>query len=453
MSRQPLCQACLRAAKHNDGLLSFNHLSLRLVVPSSRAYSTASRPIRRKDTRERELWTTCTRWQSTSTRRLTPIPAQEKAYARLRPIIDALPGSVDWAVAYGSGVIHQANASPDQPAPMTDFLLSTPSPSQFHTANLRQNPSHYPLYARFLGGRGVAWLQDSLGAGVWYVTMVHINGLEVKYGVISSDRLKKDLEEWETLYVAGRLQKPVLPLLTPPELVSSIHKNLISTVSLSLLLLPPGPFSELLLWETIAGISYSGDPRMSVPGAENPEKVKNIVRGEGSLEGFRRLYQDVMIEFKERGLAWAEDGDKSETTSDWDWRGRGRGERLLKQPESPSHTAHLLSLLPSHLQRNLLKHFRPTIAGSMVDRDVRAARKEAKAKAQDQEQEQDKIEIWDKVAREERLREMVLNEVRQIIRRPALTQSIKGILTAGLVKGVKYAWAKFGKWLAGRRKR
>jgi translocator assembly and maintenance protein 41 len=27
--------------------------------------------------------------------------------------------------------------------------------------------------------------------------------------VISTERLKRDLEEWETLYVAGRLHKPV----------------------------------------------------------------------------------------------------------------------------------------------------------------------------------------------------------------------------------------------------
>lgn len=46
----------------------------------------------------------------------------------------------------------------------------------------------------------------------------------------------------------------------------------------------------------IAGLSYSGDPRMSVPGAENPEKVRNIVTGPGSLLGFRHLYGEVLAE-------------------------------------------------------------------------------------------------------------------------------------------------------------
>lgn len=53
------------------------------------------------------------------------------------------------------------------------------------------------------------------------------------------------------------------------------------------------------LYEQIAGISYAGDPRMSVPGAENPEKVKNIVRGEGALEGFRVMYGSLLSEIKD----------------------------------------------------------------------------------------------------------------------------------------------------------
>lgn len=38
--------------------------------------------------------------------------------------------------------------------------------------------------------------------------------------------------------------------------------------------------------------------------------------------------------------------------------------------------------------------------------------------------------------------------IRDIVARPALTQSIKGILTGGLVKSVKYAAEKFQKKLS-----
>ena len=75
----------------------------------------------------------------------------------------------------------------------------------------------------------------------------------------------------------------------------AVRKNLTSALSTSLLLLP-GSFSEEDLYVKIAGLSYSGDPRMSVPGAENPEKVRNIVTGPGSLLGFKHLYGDVLEE-------------------------------------------------------------------------------------------------------------------------------------------------------------
>lgn len=45
-----------------------------------------------------------------------PIPylteEEQRAYDRLSPIISSLPGPIDWAVAYGSGVRHQANTDP-----------------------------------------------------------------------------------------------------------------------------------------------------------------------------------------------------------------------------------------------------------------------------------------------------------------------------------------------------
>ena len=37
---------------------------------------------------------------------------QRLAYTRLRPVINSLPDPIDWAVAYGSGVIHQGNPFP-----------------------------------------------------------------------------------------------------------------------------------------------------------------------------------------------------------------------------------------------------------------------------------------------------------------------------------------------------
>jgi translocator assembly and maintenance protein 41 len=61
---------------------------------------------------------------------------------------------------------------------MLDFIFATTHPAHFHSINLAQNPSHYPLYMRLLGSSAVAWLQESktLGAGVWFNAFCEVQG-------------------------------------------------------------------------------------------------------------------------------------------------------------------------------------------------------------------------------------------------------------------------------------
>ena len=65
----------------------------------------------------------------------------------------------------------------------------------------------------------------------------------VKYGVIRKDALCRDLQQWDTLYTAGRLQKPVLTLQADEDVVTASRQNLLSALTASLLLLPKR-FSE-----------------------------------------------------------------------------------------------------------------------------------------------------------------------------------------------------------------
>ena len=44
-----------------------------------------------------------------------------------------------------------------------------------------------------------------------------------KYGVVNIDTLCRDLSEWNTLYLAGRLQKPVKILRNDPQVLLSNH--------------------------------------------------------------------------------------------------------------------------------------------------------------------------------------------------------------------------------------
>jgi translocator assembly and maintenance protein 41 len=275
----------------------------------------------------------------------------------------------------------------------------------------------------------------------------------VKYGILSTATLTRDLEQWETLYVAGRLHKPVLTLHLNLALQAPLEANTRAALSLALLNLP-AQFTELELWEKVAGISYSGDPRMSVPGAENPEKVRNIVRGPGVLGAFRGLYSPHV---GGAGLRWAESVGQPTETEGLEW--RGAGEDTLAQPSSHEHAASLLAALPLRVRQRLAAHFRPTVAAALLSREVAAERREirerrAAAKAAKESRAlYDDAEFWRRVAAQPGFVEVVNNEVRHIIKRPALTQSVKGLVTAGFRKSVVYSLAKFRKWLAGRRKK
>lgn len=111
----------------------------------------------------------------------------------------------------------------------------------------------------------------------------------IKYGVVSIDKLCRDLIDWETLYLAGRMHKPVKILRDDARVRLANQVNLTEAVRVALLTLPEH-FSEKELFEKIAGISYVGDFRMVV--GENPNKVKNIVGAQ--LDHFHRLYISLL---------------------------------------------------------------------------------------------------------------------------------------------------------------
>ena len=111
-----------------------------------------------------------------------------------------------------------------------------------------------------------------------------------------------DLENWETLYISGRLHKPVKIIQTThiSELSTSesgngdilnkaLKSNLRSAMHSALLLLPEY-FTDIDLYRCISNLSYMGDVRMLF--AENPNKVNNIVSN--NLEHFHHLYANYV---------------------------------------------------------------------------------------------------------------------------------------------------------------
>jgi translocator assembly and maintenance protein 41 len=133
---------------------------------------------------------------------------------------------VDFAFAYGSGAVTQGGYTYSSPAvmPMLDIILVVNDSTSWHTENLVRNPGHYSSPIA-LSGSGIALVQDSIPAHLWFNAFIDIpvtvdfsdpatatlrlSGRKLKYGVISRKWLLRDLQSWGSLYVAGRLHKPV----------------------------------------------------------------------------------------------------------------------------------------------------------------------------------------------------------------------------------------------------
>lgn len=136
------------------------------------------------------------------------------------------------------------------------------------------------------------------------------------------DNMCADLLNWHSLYLAGRMHKPLRIIKDDARVRLTQQVNLTSAVRAALLTLPAS-FSERALFERVAGISYAGDPRMLLP-AENRGKVGNIVRAQAPQ--FRELYHRLVTGLP--GVHWPAHAE----TIEQDTSGTARAAHLKKLP-------------------------------------------------------------------------------------------------------------------------
>jgi translocator assembly and maintenance protein 41 len=142
---------------------------------------------------------------------------------------------------------------------------------------------------------------------------------------VSVDTLCTDLLNWDTLYLAGRMHKPLRIIKDDPRVRLTQQVNLVSAARFALLTLP-AHFTSEDLFARIAGLSYAGDPRMLLP-AESRAKVANIVHKQAPQ--FAELYRRLLLALP--GVHWPAQGDK------------------LEQDDSPRARAALVRKLPATL--------------------------------------------------------------------------------------------------------
>ncbi|XP_064580140.1 phosphatidate cytidylyltransferase, mitochondrial isoform X2 [Zonotrichia leucophrys gambelii] len=333
------------------------------------------------------------------------LPVLSSSAVKFRRVLAQFPQELSLAFAYGSGVFRQAGASADHgETNMLDFVFAVDDVVTWHMTNLSKNRSHYS-FLKFFGPKNISTIQG-YGAGIYYNTLVPCNGRMIKYGVISTDALIEDLFHWNTLYVAGRLQKPVKILAQNEnsKLQAALVSNLKSAVLASFLMLPES-FSEEELFLQIAGLSYSGDFRMII--GEDRFKVHNIVQP--NIAHFQKLYSSILqgcpqVVYKHQ---------------------QGK----LEIDKSPEGQFTQLMALPKTLQQQITALVNPP----GKNRDVE--------------------EILLQVAHDPDCGYLVHQGISAIVRSSSIVQSAKTILTAGAKKSVIYSLKKLYKMAKGELKK
>uniref|UniRef100_A0A915PSM6 Phosphatidate cytidylyltransferase, mitochondrial n=1 Tax=Setaria digitata TaxID=48799 RepID=A0A915PSM6_9BILA len=221
-------------------------------------------------------------------RKMAKLPENSSNYRKLRCLVDILPlDTVEYACAYGSGAVPQDSV--DTLDKMIDFIIVTRNSNRFHEQNLKLNPAHYSSL-RFLGHQEIARIQRNYGARVYCNTRVFYQNQLMKYSIIETDDLLLDLIEWRWMYLAGRLQKHVINLITPSSTITSaIEKNRLSALQAALLFLPD-KFTLSQFYDEIIWLSYRGDFRMLF--GEDKNKIKKIA--EGSKTQLSQIYLPLL---------------------------------------------------------------------------------------------------------------------------------------------------------------
>ncbi|KAI7862574.1 mitochondrial matrix Mmp37-domain-containing protein [Spinellus fusiger] len=328
------------------------------------------------------------------------ISIDEELKLKLKSVVAQFNAPIRYAFAYGSGVFQQKGYDLKK-QPTVDFIFGVSHPEHWHALNMQQNPHHYSS-VRLLGSHAIGLLQEKVGAGVYFNPYVQMNGMMIKYGVVSIDTLCSDLIDWDTLYLAGRMHKPVKILRDDPRVRLANQVNLTEAVRVALLTMPE-KFSDQALFERIAGISYVGDFRMII--GENPNKVQNIVHAQ--MEAFHRLYRGLLDDLPNLTVL---------------------GNDQYQQNQNPRFRGLMVQKLPKTLYEKVLYLHRHETSQSNA---ILA---------------HDKIELYQQIAASPNIGSYIDRALRDTISHTAITQSLKGIATAGPLRTSRYMKEKLSKW-------
>lgn len=334
-----------------------------------------------------------------------------KASLLSRLVTEHFPKSgLSLAFGYGSRITKQTNSS-HYPDDLVDLIFAVDNPLEWHTDNLKNNKAHYSFLRYFPdAAAAITTIQENYGAAMYFNPYVELDQrLLIKYGTIKTSHLIGDLTNWDHLYVAGRLHKPVEFIVNSCDknetLRAAFKFNKESALRAALLQLPE-IFNPQQLYEMITGLSYRGDPRMIF--GEDRDKIRNIVGSQ--IDRFQQLYLPMIKlhpSFKEC-ITWSE------------------SKQQFSQELTSSTVLRHLKALPSSARRKVCE---------LHESEARSLDADA---------------ILTSASRSLNCDQLVGRALASIVRRSSLSQSFKGLMTAGLAKSIKYSQRKLLKSISSR---
>ena len=113
------------------------------------------------------------------------LPVSTSTRALLESVVAEFNAPIRYAFAYGSGVFEQDGyaVKPSQSGkegaasvPMLDFMFAVTHAAHWHSINMQQHASHYPLHARLLGSSYISRIEE-ITPGVWFNAYVPMKGV------------------------------------------------------------------------------------------------------------------------------------------------------------------------------------------------------------------------------------------------------------------------------------
>ena len=176
--------------------------------------------------------------------------------------------------------------------PTIEAIISVPDIKEWHSLNVAINKSHYTVAARMHHGAVASELQR-FGGNVHYNKFIDEEGNLIRYGVIQTSKLEKDLTLWESLIVSSYMQKPYTVLKDCPQLYDAQLANLKSAIALSGLLTYNGSKDDTFFSNiaTIPRYSYSSSKYFQLIDTSHFKKI-----AKENLPEFRRIYGPIIKE-------------------------------------------------------------------------------------------------------------------------------------------------------------